>query len=976
MDIVSFSSGSFGSGVRWIRGLRLFGVGVAALLLGGWLALQVGMAQEPYKPDQQSGTSPDQDQDQDQPAIPGAPTGADRQSDQSNNPGQQGRQTGSGQQGRPTTGQQGFNMTSGQPVQPAMSAEQIIDILRQDSGMMAAVKGLAAQRLGTDPTTIADEELFNQLQREPNLRSQATKALMQQGYSTNQESTGRESANELDLLAGNQFGANQSAANQPGGRSNSQFRVPSPQQEEPQELEAKNQPSPYGNLPSLHDLYAQFPTRPEKLKRFGSNSFRYGMAISNQLPLDLPVGPDYVLGPGDGLVVNLWGGLSDRLIRTVDRQGQIALPDVGAITVAGLSIAQAQNSIQKALGAQFRNEQVEVSPGRLRTVRVYVTGDVERPGAYDISSLSTPLNALYVAGGPTNRGSLRILRQYRDDHLVSEIDLYDLLLRGVRSGIDRLLPGDVILVPPVGAQVAVSGMVRRPAIYELKGGESLNEVLQLAGGVLVAANLTEIRVERVEAHKDRTMLSVQLPNDEAGRTQKLSAFQIQDGDSVFVPPILPYSEKTIYLQGHVYRPGKYPYLEGMTVNDLVRSYQDVMPEPADHAEIVRLEPPDFRPKTISFSLSNVLVGNDPITLQSLDVVRVFGRYEIDPPKVSIQGEVLRPGDYPMAQGMTVSELLNIAGGYRRSAYRDEADLSSYVIENGQKVLTTHRVVEIEKALEGDKAADVALKPGDVVGIRQLTGWQDIGASITVSGEVQFAGTYGIEEGERLSAILNRAGGFRQDAYPEGAVLERVQVRELGEKSRQEMIHRLETTSVSVKSGVMAAGDQNSLQQSMLQQQQQVLAALKNHPASARLVVKISTDISKWANTSEDISVRAGDTLVIPKRPDFVAIMGQVYNSTAIRYVPGRRAEWYLQRAGGVTQSGNKKAIFVMRADGSVVAHGNGWSSGNVLNVHMRPGDTLVVPEKIYGGSQIWRNLLGTAQVMSSVALAGAAAGVF
>ena len=966
MDIGSFhSSGSCGSGLRLV--LRRCGVGVATLLLGGWLAVQVGVAQQPDQPDQtdQSGTSGDQNQS----AIPEGPAanGSGNQPDQALPPGQQNRPTKSaGQQSQQTMGQQGYGMTSRLPMQPTMSAEQMIDILKQDPEMMTAVKSLAAQGLGIDPTTIADEELFNQLRTDRTLRSQATKMLIQQGYSANQGSTGRESENELDLLN----------PNQPNGRTSSPVQMQPRRTEEPLELEAKNQPTPYGTLPSLRDLYAQFPSEAEKLKRFGSDSFRFGMEVGNQLPLDLPVGPDYVLGPGDGLVVNLWGGLSDRLIRTVDRQGQIALPDVGSITISGLSLAQAQTSIQKALGSQFRNEQVEVSPGRLRTVRVYVSGDVERPGAYDISSLSTPLNALYVAGGPTSRGSLRILQQYRGERLVGEIDLYDLLLRGVRSGIDRLLPGDVILVPPIGSQVAVSGMVRRPAIYELKGGESLYDVLHLAGGVLVAASLTEIRVERVEAHQDRTMLSVQLPNDEEGRKQKLSAFRMQDGDKVFVPPILPYSEKTIYLEGHVYSPGKYPYRQGMTISDVLRSYQDVMPEPADHAEIIRLEPPDFKPKTIGFSLSNVLVGNDPITLQSFDVIRVFGRYQIDPPKVSIQGEVLRPGAYPMAQGMTAAELLNMAGGFRRSAYRNEADLSSYVVENGQKVLTTHRVVDIEKAVEGDKDADVPLKPGDVVGIRQLTGWQDIGASITVRGEVQFAGTYGIEEGERLSAILQRAGGFRQDAYPEGAVLERVQVRELGEKSRQEMIHRLETTSVSIKSGVMAAQDQSSLQQSMLQQQQQVLTALKNHPAGGRLVVKISADISKWANTSEDIQVRAGDTLVIPKRPDFVAIMGQVYNSTAIRYVPGRNAGWYLQRAGGVTQSGNKKAIFVMRADGSVVAHGNGWSSGNVLKVRMRPGDTLVVPEKIYGGSQIWRNLIGTAQIMSSVALAGAATGVF
>jgi protein involved in polysaccharide export with SLBB domain len=974
-------------------------VGLLFAFLGGFVAVQIGHAQAPDEPD----TSGEPDQS----IIPegsgtnatNGQTGATNGQTQTTTQEQQDQVTPLGQQGQPSLpGQQPPNSTMGTEHGPVMSAEQIIAILKEDPTMLAAVKGAAAQKLGIDPSTIADEEVFDDLRKDANLRAQATKLLNQQGYSTNGAASNRESPNELDLLAN-------SLESTPSQRS---ARIQTSQREEPLELEARSIRNPYGNLPSLRDLYSQFPATQEKLKRFGSDSFRFGAGgtnglgtgnthsfgientngfgtgsanglgtgSSNQLPMDLPVGPDYVLGPGDGLVVNLWGGLSDRLVRTVDRQGQIALPDVGPVTVAGSTIADAQTAIEKALGTQFRNERVEISTGRLRTVRVYVVGDVQRPGAYDISSLSTPLNALYAAGGPTNRGSLRLLRQYRGDRLVAEIDLYDLLLRGVRTGIDRLLPGDTILVPPVGAQVSVSGMVRRPAIYELKGSEGLDEVLDLAGGVLVSASLKQIDVERVEAHQDRTMVSVDLPDDAAGRKQKLAAFRMQDGDKVFVPPILPYSEKTVFLEGHVYRPGKYPFREGMTINELLRSYQDVMPEPADHAEIVRLEPPDFRPKTISFSLSDTLVGNDSIQLQSFDVIRVFGRYDIDPPQVSIEGEVIRPGKYPLSRGMTVTELVNMAGGFRRSAYREKADLSSYTIQSGEKVLTTHRVVDLQKAMTGDKSADAALLPGDVVGVREMTGWQDIGASITLSGEVRYAGTYGIEEGERLSSILNRAGGFREDAYPEGAVLERVQVRELGEKSRQEMIHRLETTTANVKAGVMAAQEQSSLQQSMQQQQQQVLTALRSHPASARLVVKLSPDIHKWENTPQDIEVRAGDTLFIPKRPDFVMIIGQVYNQTAITFTPGRNAGWYLRRAGGVTQSGNKKAIFVMRADGSVVAHANGWSTGSVLDTRMRPGDSLIVPEKIYGGSQVWRNLLGTAQIMSSVALAGAAAGAF
>jgi len=740
--------------------------------------------------------------------------------------------------------------------------------------------------------------------------------------------------------------------------------------------QAIQRPSPYADLISLNDLYTQIPSAGGLLRRFGSDAFILGTGNANELPMDLPVGPDYVLGVGDSIAVNMWGGRSDRLSLTIDRQGQIALPEAGTITLDGLTITQAQSAIQKALSTQFQDEHVEISLGRLRTVRVYVVGDVQRPGAYDVSSMSTPLSALYAAGGPTSRGSLRILRQYRGTQMVRQIDLYDFLLHGVRSNTDRLLPGDTILVPPAGPQVTVEGMVHRPAIYELNGETTLNQVLDLAGGVLATASLKQINVQRIEAHERRTMLNLQLPGDADAVKKEIAGFQVQGGDDVVISQILPYNQQAVYLVGHVYRPGKYAYRDGMTINDLVKSYQDIMPEPADHAELVRLQPPDFRPETISFSLPDVLIGNDAIPLQPFDLIRIFSRYEIDSPMVSIEGDVLRPGSYPMSQGMTVAGLVRMAGGFTRSAYRDEADLSSYVVQNGQKVLVSHSIVEVEKALDGDKNADVVLKPGNVVSIRQLAGWQDIGASVSITGEVEHAGSYGIEQGERLSSVLKRAGGFREDAYPTAAVLERVQVRELGEQARQQMIQRIETTPVSFKPGAMSTQDQANTQQSLQQQRDQVLTTLRSRPASGRMVINISEDISQWENTSADIELRAGDTLVIPKRPNFVMVSGQVYNPIAISYVPGRHVEWYLRKAGGATPSGNKKDIYVLRADGSIVPHGSIWTGNNLMNLRLRPGDSIFVPEKIIGGSQVWQNIMGAAQIMSAAALPIAMVGTF
>jgi len=746
--------------------------------------------------------------------------------------------------------------------------------------------------------------------------------------------------------------------------------------EQPKEVQ---QPNPYGDLPSLHDLYTQIPFAGGKLRRFGSEAFILGSGNIDQLPMDLPVGPEYVLGSGDYLIVNMWGGHSERLRVTIDRQGQISLPEAGTITLDGLTIAQAQNAIQKTLSTQFQDEHVEISLGRLRTVRIYVVGDVQRPGAYDVSSLSTPLNALYAAGGPTSQGSLRILRQYRGTELVRQFDLYDFLLHGVRSNLDRLLPGDTILVPPVGAQVTVEGMVHRPAIYELNGEQTLDQVLDLAGGLLPTANLKQINVGRVEANDHRSMISLQLPDNPEEMKKDLIGFHVQAEDDIVISKILPYNQQAVYLEGHVFRPGKYAYHEGMTINDLLHSYRDVMPEPADHAELIRLQPPDYRPETISISLPEVLMGNNPIMLQPFDLIHIYSRYEIDSPSVSIEGQVLRPGSYPLSQGMTATDLVRMAGDFTRSAYREVAGLSSYEVENGQKVLINHSVIALQKALDGDKNSDVILKPGDVVSVDQLAGWQDIGSSITITGEVEHAGHYGIDLGERLSSVLKRAGGFREGAYPAAAILERTQVRVLGEQARQQMIQRIETTPIEANRGITSTSPQTGTDSQLTvleQQRDRILAELRSHPASGRLVINISPDINRWQNTSADIVLRAGDTLFIPKKPDFVLVSGQVYNATAISYVPGRGIDWYLKKAGGATPYGNKRDIYVLRADGSVVAHGSSWLYGSSMNTHMKPGDTVFVPEKSAGGSLIWQNIIGLAQIVTAAALPLAISGVF
>jgi protein involved in polysaccharide export with SLBB domain len=766
-----------------------------------------------------------------------------------------------------------------------------------------------------------------------------------------------------------------SVSKQPGGKDLSSETKPD--RNNPSAVEVVHQTAPY-NLQSLRDLYTQVPEQTSKLKRFGSDMFLDRGLATKQMSVDIPIGPDYILGVGDGLIINLWGGVSQSFSRTVDREGKIVLPEAGTIVVAGLSLERTQVLIQAALSQQFRDAKIAVTIARLRTVRVYVVGDVQRPGAYDISSLSTPLNALYAAGGPTSVGSLRIARHYRGKELIREVDLYDFLLRGVRPDTERIEDGDTILVSPVGCQVAVAGMVKRPAIYELKDEMRLSDVLNDAGGLLVSAALKHITIERVEAQGHRATLNLNLPEGSTVESSRklLDGFAIQDGDRVSVAPILPYSEKAIYVEGHVVRPGKFPYREDMKLNDVLRSYQDLLPEPADRGEIIRLMPPDLRPEAIDFNVPDVLAGNEQIHLQPFDTIRVSGRYEADGPKVQVHGEVLHPGTYPLSQGMTVAQLVRIAGGFSRSALLTDADLASYDIKDGKQVLSRRDTVKIGEAVKNtDSSADVLLKPGDVLTIHQLSGWNDIGSSVTLEGEVTYPGTYGIQEGERLSSVLKRAGGFRTTAYPTGAVLVRNQVKELEDKSRNELIHQIETTSAGAKlAPSLSAQDDAATLQLLIQQQKQVVERLRSQPAIGRLVIKINTNIASWEGTPADIELRRGDVLTIPKKPGFVLVSGQVYNASAITFVPGKNAGWYLKRAGGSTEGGNMKEALVIRANGLVVGRrSGGWYDSGVLETKLEPGDVVVVPQKVFGGSATLRNLFASAQVLSSVGFAAALA---
>jgi polysaccharide biosynthesis/export protein len=833
-------------------------------------------------------------------------------------------------------------------------------------------------------------------------------------------------------------------------------------------------PNPYADVPSLYDLYRQagVPNRP--LERFGLDVFRNGTANPDYMPMDLPVGPSYVVGPGDSLSIDLWGGVSQRLLRTVDREGRLALPESGPVLVSGRTLGEVQETVQRTLRTQYRDVSADVSLLRLRSVRVYVVGDVSSPGAYDVSSLSTPLNALFAAGGVTTQGSLRRLLHYRGKQLIEEVDAYDLLLHGIRGDLQRLENGDSLMVPPLGPVVTVEGMVRRPAVYELRGEKTLLDVLDLSGGILPAAALRHIEVQRLVAHEKRTMLSVEIgdTSDSTAVRAQMSGFAVQDGDEIHIFPIAPYNSSAIYLVGHVLRPGRYSYKPGMRLTDLVNSYADLLPEPSTrYAEIIRLHAPDYHPVVETFDLAAAFERPDKAPpLEPLDTVHIFGRYDfepdpevlvtgevrtpgryrtsgqqhlrdaifqaggvtpdawldsvqlfrrqpdgttrvfsinlsdalaggplnnilvqprdrvlvhrqpqdVSPANVFVKGDVARPGRYPLAANMRVSDLVQSAGGLLRSANPGAGDLTHYAIPNnspGDLLPSGHQDLNLAAALAGKEDQNLPLHDGDVLTVPQQAGWSDIGATVTLRGEVRKPGVYGIRPGEHLSSLLHRAGGLLPAAYPRAGVFERIEVRELQQKSRQDLIQRLEQESTVVKTSATTTGTEEAvLQQSAIQQRERVLDALRNAPVSGRLVIHLRPDRKDFAGSPDDIELRAGDSLTIPKQPGAVLVIGQVYNANALTFTPGRNASWYLSRAGGPTELANKAGIFIIRSDGSVTGgRQGGFWSGSVLSAILGPGDTIVVPEKPALGSNRLKNVLSVAQVASAAALVAAVA---
>jgi polysaccharide biosynthesis/export protein len=723
--------------------------------------------------------------------------------------------------------------------------------------------------------------------------------------------------------------------------------------------------------PDLNDYFVRLtllrlqPFDQEALKPFGYDLFE-GVPSTFAPVSDIQVPMDYIVGPGDTLDIQLYGNEPASYELTVERDGRINFPKLGPIMVSGMTFDAARQTIEQRVAKQLIGSRVSVTMGNLRSIRVFVLGEAEKPGSYTVSGLSTMTNALFVSGGVKKIGSLRNIELKRNGRLITTLDLYDLLLHGDTSGDRQLLPGDVIFIPPIGNIVSVYGAVRRPAIYELKGEKTAEQAIGLAGGLLPDADAKLGQLERILQSRLREMQNINL-TVAAGR-----ATALENGDKLKVPEIRPTLENSVVLAGYVYRPGQFEYHAGLRLSDVLNSFDELKPEADIHYIVIRREvPPEEKIEVISADLARVLAAPgtaaDP-ELRPRDQIMVFnlsaGRTRILEPiirdlelqatpekpeqVVSIDGRVNVPGRYPLEPAMHVSDLIRAGGSLEDSAYRGQAELTRYAVVDGDARQTELIPVNLSAIRRGDPGADLELKPYDTLVIKPIPSWMEPG-NIELAGEVRFPGIYPIHQGETLNSVLQRAGGFTDTAFPYGAVFIREELKKREKEQLEVLANRLQTdlAALSLQAVAGSAATSNAAggvaAAQGLQVGQQLLAQLRETKPVGRLVINVEGVLKGRPGGLNDVLLRNGDRLLVPKKTQEITILGEVQSPTSHVYQPGLTRNDYIAKSGGATQKADQKRIYVVRANGDIVANGrSGWFR-RTQSIEMRPGDTIVVP---------------------------------
>jgi protein involved in polysaccharide export with SLBB domain len=751
-------------------------------------------------------------------------------------------------------------------------------------------------------------------------------------------------------------------------------------------------------------------------------------------PLDLlQVPSDYIIGPGDELQVRVWGQVEADLRVIVDRSGQIYIPQVGQVSVAGIHYGDLEQHLKSEISKIFRNFNITANVGRLRSIQVLVVGNARYPGTYTISSLSTLVNAIFASGGPAPQGSLRHIQVRRDGATITDFDFYDLLIKGDKSKDVRLLPGDVLYIPPVGPLVGISGSVNSPAIYEIKDNSNLNDLIEIAGGLSTVADSSKITVDRLVDHQARKTL--EFPYDEQSR-----ALPLKDGDIVRVFSIVSRFEDTVTLRGNVANPGRYPWKPGMRVRDLVPDAQALLTRRywLDRAAIVNGRATEYPVRTernrrcgyylrpnngttpngttpnramLNGSLPNGIPSDGNTTL---DVPDLTGNYNFPENQSDSTGSSNSP-DIPCApneqdssdrasgtssqqnsdrtssdsqqrspmrgdSALNPNQVKNVAEDLRRYAPEINWDYAIIQRVNPQDLTSKLLWMSPRKAiLEHDESSNLELQAGDIVTIFSQN---DVSVPQTersqyviVEGEVLRPGVYKLEANEKLHSVLERAGGLTPNAYVYGSQFTRESARVDQQKSLDELARNMEVqVRQSALSVAASASSTDPQQMAQLQAAQEgIVTQLRTARASGRVALPVSpTD--KTVNDFPDMDMEDGDRLMIPHTPSTISVVGNVYSPGSFIFESRNSTGMYLDMAGKGKPQSDLHHAFILRANGVVVAANNvnGLFAGNKFDrLRLYAGDQIIVPFKIPTGAFV-RGLRDWTQISSQLALAGAA----
>lgn len=811
-----------------------------------------------------------------------------------------------------------------------------------------------------------------------------------------------------------------------------------------------------GSMPSLFERSRllgqadQYQKISYDLKPFGYEFFKNATVSVSTERKDLPVNGKYVVGPGDEVRVNLWGRVNAQYNLVIDRNGSVTIPNIGPLYVAGMTFEQMSVYLIQQAG-KIVGANADITMGALKSIPIFILGEVKRPGSYMIGSFATITDALLLSGGPTSIGSIRNIQLKRKDKVITTFDFYNLLLRGDKSADTILQAGDVIFVPVSGPQVGIAGNVKRPAIYELKDKFDLYHLFDLAGGIIPIAYTQQIQVERIVKNERKIIVDI-----DDKHLDKSKTFILQDADLIKIFPVVEPIQNIVHLVGHVKKPGVYELKPGMKLKDIIKSVEDLQLEahfeyalikriitpggettlipfnlgklifsndaetnltliPQDNififsdwffkdkpsfsiagevripdkyewiknfkvkdailaaggltkdaylekAEILRVDK-NRKYQTIYFNVSNALQGNeqDNILLKDEDKITIHSVNELAYKKsVSIEGDILRPGTFQFTEQMTVKELVFAAGNILESAYLDEAEIASMEIGNGETTRIVQRNINLRRALEGDEAHNVKLRPYDRMFIKRIPDWRREHFAI-VSGQFKFPGKYILKKGEKLSSLIQRAGGYADNAYLRGAVFTRERVKEMQQKGIEEMALRLEKDLLSKSSEQVSTAlsiEEIQGKQIEVTQKKKLIENMRNLKALGRMTVKLA-HLRLLKGSEYDIELEDGDRLFIPEKNSVVSVTGSVMGQGS--YVFSEKADYldYINMSGGYSDYADESNVFILKVDGSARKASRGlinWNKkkdrlemaafSNDETNYIEPGDVIVVPEKI------------------------------